>query len=141
VFNKLFIKPFKYGEKGFTLIEMLIVIAVLGVLSAVLVPNVSGFIKSGNISGANAEASAVKTAVQAYIADGGTTDPITHTEYDDYVTGTSRAYYTISATTGEISAVVDGTGEPYPASIVFDISNKAWRSKLVADVVTGRATP
>ena len=68
-FLKRMARPFRRHEKGFTLIELLIVIAVLGVLAAVAVPNVSGFITSGKIAAANSELAAVKTAVQAYVAE------------------------------------------------------------------------
>lgn len=128
------------NQKGFTLIELLIVIAVIGVLAAVMVPNVSGFIKTGNIAGANAEAASAKTAAQAYLANGGTTDPITHTQYDTYVTGSAKAYYGIDLTTGEVETVIDGTSS-WPVNIVFDISEKTWRAKTTDDVLTGRATP
>lgn len=34
----------KKGEKGFTLVELLIIVAILGIIAAVAVPNVSKFI-------------------------------------------------------------------------------------------------
>jgi type IV pilus assembly protein PilA len=59
-------KSFHTCEKGFNLIELLIVIVILGVLAAAIVPNLSKFVNSGNIAKANAELSAVKTAISAY---------------------------------------------------------------------------
>jgi prepilin-type N-terminal cleavage/methylation domain-containing protein len=57
------------GEKGFTLLELLIVIAILGILAAVVVPNIGGFIGAGNIAASNTEAANVRTAAMAYYAD------------------------------------------------------------------------
>lgn len=57
------------GEKGFTLIELLIVVAILGIIAAVVIPNIAGFMATGNQAAANTEAENVKTASLAYYAD------------------------------------------------------------------------
>jgi prepilin-type N-terminal cleavage/methylation domain-containing protein len=59
-------------NKGFTLVELMIVILIVGVLAAVVAPIARGRINTAKWAEANATAGALKTALRAYIA---TTDP------------------------------------------------------------------
>ncbi|MHC4337338.1 MAG: type II secretion system protein [Planctomycetota bacterium] len=58
-------------RKGFTLIELMVVILIVGILAAVAVPIMRGRIDSAKWSEANASAGAIKTAIRAYIAEKG----------------------------------------------------------------------
>lgn len=60
---------FKRGEKGFTLIELIIVLAVLGVLAAVVIPNVSGFLGRGKERAWGADRDILQAAVDSYRTD------------------------------------------------------------------------
>ncbi len=55
-------------NKGFTLVELLIVVAILGVLSAVVLPNVIGLADEGQIEAAKAELVTVQTAMDTMMA-------------------------------------------------------------------------
>ena len=61
------------SRKGFTLIELMVVILIVGILAAVAVPIMRGRIDSAKWSEGNASAGSIRTAVRAYIAEKGPT--------------------------------------------------------------------
>jgi len=59
------------AKKGFTLIELMVVILIVGILAAVSVPLMRGRIDSAKWSEANAAAGSIRSAVRAYMAEKG----------------------------------------------------------------------
>ena len=59
----------KKGQKGFTLIELMIVIAIIGILAAIAIPQFVSYRVKGYNTQAKAELKSYYTACQAYLAD------------------------------------------------------------------------
>ncbi len=69
----------KKNQKGFTLIELMIVIAIIGILAAIAIPNFIQYRKRAYNSGSEADAKNLYTASQAYFTDEPSGVPVAET--------------------------------------------------------------
>ncbi len=103
----------RQGQKGFTLIELMIVVAVIGVLSAIAIPKYQDFAKKGAVASGIATLSALKTNVEDYMASNGS-----------FPTKTEAG--AIDPSIGSITFTAAGTGTSgAAASIKLDYTDSA----------------
>lgn len=56
-------------QHGFTLVELMVVVAVIGILAAVAIPNYSSYVTRGKIPDATSNLSAKRTQMEQYYQD------------------------------------------------------------------------
>lgn len=84
-------------QKGFTLVELLVVIVILGILAAVVVFAVNGISDKGQTAACDTDKQTLRTAVEAYRAkNGAATNPTEAQLVAGGLLSTESSYYDIS---------------------------------------------
>ena len=97
-------------QKGFTLIELMIVVAIVGILAAIALPAYQDYTIRARVSEAAAAAGACKTSVAEFVASNGGTLPSTTTQAGCSGTDASTQFVTSTTVTtaGAITVTLSG---------------------------------
>lgn len=74
------------NQKGFTLIELVVVIAILGILAAIAIPRLGSFREKAKEAAEKSDIRIIESAIQMYYAEEGTY-PVNINQLTDYLDG------------------------------------------------------
>ncbi len=108
------LKKMKENEKGFTLVELIVVIAILGILAALLVPRIMGNVEEARAKKDIANARTIASEISVYNAQ---------TEEDGWITGAPVESGAIESTLTTLPDGVDFPSSKYVEINVDDEGN------------------
>ena len=125
------------NRKGFTIVELSIVIAVIAILAAVMIPVFSNMITKANKSNALQEA---KNANTTYISEFDYNNDEGALPEEDYWVKTSKGYY-VEIVDGQVTTDEDDITKDAPASCykLLNTSTNAVAYEAVDECATGDA--
>ncbi|MCL6712124.1 pilin [Pseudomonas sp. R2.Fl] len=120
----------KKNMQGFTLIELMIVVAIIAILAAIALPAYNDYTKKAKVSEVVLAASALRTAVAEHAASTGSLPPATWTGFapqvSNYVSGVAWNGSFITATAQNIADDVDGSTIQLVPTLASDTGQVNW---------------
>ena len=105
-------------DRGFTLIELMIVIAIIGILAAIAIPQFSAYRVRSYNSAANADLRNATTAQEAYFVD--------QQDYADAIASITGSSYGLFLSQNVTVSVIGATTSGYSMQAYHGSGDKTW---------------
>ena len=127
----------KKRQDGFTLVELMVVVAIIGLLSAVAIPNFKKYQAKAKTSEAKLQLSAIYTAEQSFFSDYSIyANCLRYMGYDP--SGEAASRYFLMGFPGLTAGITNGAGSAYESAVNSGLNNAAF---VAGTPITMAGTP